>query len=198
MTSVGCAGVKFLNRFLSSRLLVTPKEVYHPLYDFLKSLSYPGEGDLMLNSQMEDYRDLPPALSHAERFLEECKETVCLSPFPPIDGLATGPLSVHSAPAVYASGQAPTSFYPPLRRPSCNTVNPYLCSKSCHLQCGSMHLLSNVSEVASNQGRGTLPTSRAFCGSTHAVGALERHGQMEQAVRGALSPTLQFTWTVLN
>ena len=132
MTGLGCAGVKFLNRFLSSRLLVTPKEVYHPLYDFLKSLAYPGEGDLMLNSQMEDYRDLPPALSHAERFLEECKETVCLSPFPPIDGLAIGPLSVHSAPGSYASGTSfnvilPTPASPLLYFSESNAVLQVIC-----------------------------------------------------------------------
>ncbi|BDA49039.1 Sucrose synthase 2 [Coccomyxa sp. Obi] len=67
-SSIG-EGVKFLNRHLSSRLFASNNADFHPIFDFLRTLSYNGQS-LMLNERIGSAQEMGRALDAAENYLQ--------------------------------------------------------------------------------------------------------------------------------
>ncbi|EIE18920.1 sucrose synthase [Coccomyxa subellipsoidea C-169] len=76
-------GVKFLNRHLSSRLFASNNADFHPIFDFLLTLSYNGQS-LMLNDRIKNAQEMGRALDKADNFLNDH------DPETPIEEVAIG------------------------------------------------------------------------------------------------------------
>lgn len=67
-----------LCRHLSSRLFSSNKLAdFHPLYDYLSSLSYDGQS-LMLNDRITGPKSMAQSLDNAERFLSSLEDDVSI------------------------------------------------------------------------------------------------------------------------
>jgi hypothetical protein len=65
-----------MHRHLSSRLFSSNKlSDFHPLYDFLSTLSHDGQS-LMLNERITGPKTMAQALDNAEKFLSELDDEV--------------------------------------------------------------------------------------------------------------------------